>query len=602
MTKQAKFKVRALWAMVGVLLLASALYLINLNKISFWQDESWMAIALREGFINLWTFTAERNVHPPLYFYIAYVLHLFFGNSEIALRWIGVPFSLLGITFTYRLGTDILNRKTGVYAAAIAAGSFFLVYLTRLARHYTLFYALSVAVVWVYWKWHNHPSDRRWLVALVVFQAAAFYTHYFSAFIVMTIWLHALVTLFADRKNTVSENIRNLLKLSGALLLSVLLFVPWIPSIFTQMQSDLGKGISYGIPDVPRILDNFSGRMTNDNLLLGGAMALAGIVVLVRWRKWRVAVLLFIWLVGTFIPILIINKWVFQWYIDRNMLYTLPAISLLFGAGLAYVSRTRRGYIVAVATTAAFILFGIYVYDAYWSGTPGWRGILQRISQDARPDDIFVLDSRDPYTADYYLWRYLGERIEFYDMLEWTENPVLGERIWFIDDGMDVNHEALAVVSDTMVQTRRFFWSPLVADFWQTPPDAPQVVYGEQLALGYLDEQTITVHAGDTLQVDVWWQALRLPDFNYSASFVLVGANGVLTQQDGNFDSGRVDVQVLPLNVWTPDVRTLHIPANAPSGEYRLLVTVYDWRDNTRLATLPPATDNLYPLATVVIE
>jgi mannosyltransferase len=602
MAKQAKFKVGVLWAMVGVLLLASALYLINLNKISFWQDESWMAIALREGFTNLWTFTAERNVHPPLYFYIAYVLHLFFGNSEFALRWIGVPFSLFGIALTYRLGTDILNRKTGVYAAAIAAGSFFLVYLTRLARHYTLFYALSVAVVWVYWKWRNHLSDRRWLVALVLLQAAAFYTHYFSAFIVMTIWLHALVTLFADRKNIVSENIRNLLELTGALLLSGLLFLPWIPAIFTQMQSDLGEGISYGIPDVPRILDNFSGRMTNDNLWLGGAMALVGIVGLVSWRKWRVGLLLFIWLVGTFIPILIINKWVFQWYIDRNMLYTLPAISLLFGAGLAYISRTRWGYITAVATTAVFIFFGVYVYDAYWSGTPDWRGILQRISQDARPDDIFVLDSRDPYTADYYLWRYLGERIDFYDMVEWTENPVLGERIWFIDGGMDVNHEALAVVSDTMVRTRRFFWSPLVADFWQTPPGAPQVVYGEQLALGYFDEETITVHAGDTLQVDVWWQALRMPDFNYSVSFVLVGANGVLAQQDGNFDSGRVDAQVLPLNVWTPDVRVLHIPADAPSGEYRLLVTVYDWRDNTRLATQPPATDNLYPLATVVIE
>jgi hypothetical protein len=522
--------------------------------------------------------------------------------------------ALVGIALTYRLGTELLDRRTGLFTAAIVTGSFFLVYLARLARHYTVFYVLAVAVVWAYWRWRKNPTNWRWWIAIALLQAAAFYTHYFSIFIVMTIGLHALLvgvvaplsTSEAQWRGAGGEvlyaNIRNLLKLSGAFLLSVMLFLPWIPAIFMQMNSDLGDGLYYGIPDVPRILDNYTGRMTNDNLWLGGAMALVGIVALVQRRQWSVGLLLLIWLVGTFIPIIIINQTVFQWYIDRNMLYTLPAVGLLFGTGLAYISRQKLGLWIAIVTTALFIFFGVYVYEAYWPGTPDWRGILHRISQDARPDDIFVLDSDDPYTADYYLWRYLGKRITFHDMLEWTDNPVLGERIWFIDGGMDVNHEALAVVSDTMVRTRRFFWSPLVADFWQTPPAAPAVVYGEQLALGYLDDAAITVQAGETLALDVWWQALRTPDFNYSASFVIVGANGVLTQQDGNFDSGRVDAQVLPVGTWTPDVRTLQIPPDALTGEYTLMVTVYDWRDNTRLTTHPPVADNLYPLATVTIE
>ncbi|MDQ7027757.1 MAG: glycosyltransferase family 39 protein [Anaerolineae bacterium] len=606
MTKQSKQQIAALWWMVGILMLATALYLINLNRVSFWQDESWMAIAISGSIGDIWSFTATRNVHPPLYFYIAYLLQSLFGNSEFALRWMGGLFSLLGIAFTYRLGTELLDRKTGLYAAAIVSGSFFLVYLTRLARHYTLFYLLSVALVWAYWRWRNHPTQWRWWIAIAGLQAAAFYTHYFSAFIAFTIAFHAFIDwLVGTRIATEAQKnllLTDLLKLAGALLLSAILFLPWIPAISTQMQSDLGAGISYGIPDVPRILDNYSGRMTNDNLWLGGAMALVGIFGLVMQRKWRVGLLLLIWLVGTFIPILIVNKWIFQWYIDRNMLYTLPAIGLLYGAGLAYVSRTRWGLMAAIATTIAFTFFGVYVYDAYWPGTPDWRSILHRISQDARPDDIFVLDSSDPYTADYYLWRYLDERIVFYDMEAWTENPILGERIWFIDDGMDVNHEALAAVSDTMVRTRRFFWSPLVADFWQTPPPAPDVVYGEQLALGYLGTETITIEASDILQVDVWWQAIRPPDFNYSAGFLLLGDSGVIAQQDGNFDSGRVDAQVLPLETWTPDVRNLQISADAIVGEYTLFVTVYDWRDNTRLTTNPISTDDLYPLATVIIE
>jgi hypothetical protein len=615
MSKPAAQHITALWVMVGILWLAAALYLINLNAVSFWQDESWMAIAISGSFRDVWTFTATRNVHPPLYFYLAYILQFCFGNSEFALRWMGGLIALFGIALTYLLGTELLDRRTGLFSAAIVAGSFFLVYLARLARHYTLFYVLAVAVVWAYWRWRKNPGNWRWWIAIALLQAAALYTHYFSIFIVMTIGLHALFTYLADtiyrvptKQNAdvgtafLPSDMRNILLLFGAFILSVILFLPWIPAIFTQMNSDLGDGLYYGIPDVPRILDNYTGRMTNDNLWLGGAMALTGIVALVQRRQWSVGLLLLIWLVGTFIPIIIINQTVFQWYIDRNMLYTLPAVGILFGVGLAYISRYKLGLLVAIVTAALFMFFGVYVYEAYWPGTPDWRGILHRISQDARPDDIFVLDSDDPYTTDYYLWRYLGERITFHDMLEWTENPVLGERIWFIDGGMDVNHEALAVVSDTMVRTRRFFWSPLVADFWQTPPAAPAVVYGEQLALGYLDDAVINVQAGETLALDVWWQALRTPDFNYSASFVIVGTNGVLTQQDGNFDSGRVDAQVLPGGTWTPDVRILNIPPDAPAGDYTLMVTVYDWRDNTRLTTNPPVADNLYPLVRIFVD
>ena len=52
--------------MVAILLLASASYLYDLNSISFWEDESWMAIAIGDGFTDVWQFATERGVHPPL--------------------------------------------------------------------------------------------------------------------------------------------------------------------------------------------------------------------------------------------------------------------------------------------------------------------------------------------------------------------------------------------------------------------------------------------------------------------------------------------------------------------------------------------------------
>ncbi len=59
---------RALVLMVAILLFATFLYLIGLNQISFWEDESWMAIAIQGDLSSVWTFAAERGVHPPLSF------------------------------------------------------------------------------------------------------------------------------------------------------------------------------------------------------------------------------------------------------------------------------------------------------------------------------------------------------------------------------------------------------------------------------------------------------------------------------------------------------------------------------------------------------
>lgn len=582
---------RTRWALVAILLLASLFYLFRLNAVSFWEDESWLAIATRDGLANVWTFATERGVHPPLYYLLFGLLRPFFGVSEFAMRWLSGLVALLGIACTYRLGADVLNRRAGLYAAWLAAGSLFLMYYARLARQYTFFYLLAAALIWVYWQWREHPQTRRWWLALVLVQAAALYTHYFSAFLGLTIFLHALLTL--PRRRT--------LALLGALVLAGVLFLPWLPSIVVQLNSDLGEGLYYGVFDVPSLLQNYADRVTNVSLLLGGVLALLGVGALLRERRWLVGLLLLVWLVGTFGLVVAVNQTLFVWYIGRNMLYTLPGVLLLYGAGLAYVSRSRAGRFAAVLAASTFVVLGAATFSAFWPGTQDWRGVLQVLAREARPDDVIVLDG-EPYTTDYYLRRFFGEPVPLVAMEDWLDAPVFGERLWFIDGDQVVEEAALALLPEGMVQTRRSVRWPIVVEFYQRSPQGPQVVYGGQLALGYRGAPSITVQPGTTLTVDVWWRAERVPDFNYSAGFLLLGEAGVIAQQDGNFDSGRLDAQVLPVGVWTPDSREIVIPPDAPPGRYTLRVTVYDWRDGARLPTPAPDDEELYPLLTVVVE
>jgi hypothetical protein len=120
------------------------------------------------------------------------------------------------------------------------------------------------------------------------------------------------------------------------------------------------------------------------------------------------------------------------------------------------------------------------------------------------------------------------------------------------------------------------------------------------LALGYTGEASLSIRRGEELIVDVWWQPVQTPSFNYSASFQIWGANGLLTQTDGNFNG--VDAQVLPPGAWSADTRRLTIPPDAPAGNYSLKVTVYNWQDNSRLSFENAPEDRLFTLLSITIS
>jgi hypothetical protein len=603
-----------LWAMVAVLIMACAFYLYRQNDFSFWEDESWLAIAIGDGIVDVWTFASSRGVHPPLYFYMAFFLKPFIGDMEFALRWIGAMIALVGIAITYRLGNEVGGKRVGLYTAMILAGSFFLMYYTRLARQYSLFYTLSALTTWLYWRWQAKPSQKV-LMALMLAQAANLYTHYFSAFLAVGIALHALLSMKPQKS----------LRVIAAFAGSGILFLPWLPSIWLQLHSDLGEGVYYAAKKLNDIAPSYLGRVTNDNYWLAGAMAVAGLVAIWRGRQWRLLLLMFLVLL-TFVPIVIINQTLFRWYIGRNMFYTFPLVVLLYGMGLAHVSqafegqvsqvknkaRLRRlntffskwriGKITALAVVATFTIWGILAFPYFFPGTADWRGAMTMMAADARPSDLYVLDG-EPYSIDYYMRRYLGTRLSLLDMLEWTDAPVLSNRIWLVDDDQAVNIEAEAVLEGmNYVQTRRIVRLPIVAELYQPLPEENAAIFGEQLALGYTGEEVLTVRRGETLILDIWWKPLRALDFNYSASFQIWGdgASVPITQTDGNFNG--LDAQVLPLELWSADSRRLTIPTDAPFGEYTLRVTVYDWRDNSRLPVDNGSAENLFTLLRLIVQ
>jgi hypothetical protein len=98
--------------------------------------------------------------------------------------------------------------------------------------------------------------------------------------------------------------------------------------------------------------------------------------------------------------------------------------------------------------------------------------------------------------------------------------------------------------------------------------------FGPAITLVGVDLPITAVKPGDTLAVNLYWQALDAPGGNYRAFVHLTGGAALWGQQD---DSPACR---LPTNIWRPGQRAmgqfrLPIPPDIPPGRYPLIVGLY---------------------------
>ncbi len=126
----------------------------------------------------------------------------------------------------------------------------------------------------------------------------------------------------------------------------------------------------------------------------------------------------------------------------------------------------------------------------------------------------------------------------------------------------------------------------LTPNFTQVvPPRSPVAVLGARNDLVVLNAQLTELPAAARL--DVTWQVLRTPDFDYNVFFQALDA------PDGApHVVGQLDVQpmqgTLPATRWTPgiilsDTYTVTLTPGKVERPLRYYFGFYDWRDNTRL-------------------
>lgn len=616
----------ALWGIYGVLALAALLRVYHITHQSIWFDEAfaWNIIIQDNMYPRIST-----DTHPPLYYLMLRGWVTLTGDSALALRYLSALISLMTVAVVYQVGRALCRAASGRGAASVALTTFPIlaalmvalsdaeIFLAQEARNYALYSFLAALSMWLYLRWLYVPNARRavgWAVAL----AALMWTHYQGVFIPAVQGLHVLLFL-RGRKRLAGV---------GTLVLGGLLVLPWFAGVTVpQAKNALDKGLPFAIPSNWDILLHLRNNYFGAQWALLLALAGVGVWALYHLHNppGRGAALRpgriigrgdasplqrmlagsdRVFLVGMWAALPFGVLWVGNYFMalltERKLLIIVPAVSLLIGAGLAWLRSPAR-----TLFTLAILLHALTSVDYYRVKEP-WDEITAHALPYMQPSDLALVEAGvGQYPVKYYWTRTAPPGVVF------DTRSVLG------DATLTENNDWYAYYQHRLPGLMRQNQADRVGDVatvWLVEWGGHAMVWDALANNGYVRTMTIdTNHIGNTihlyrydalpdspvgayangmtlcavemdaehLRVDLWWRVDAPVDADYTTAVMLLDAGGrpVAQKDSPPFDGER------PTSSWNAgevvfDPKPLE-PADGiatiPPGDYTVIVKVYLW-------------------------
>ncbi len=617
LTSRARHIPCALWAARLLLLvlcwLAYALRVYALGRQDLWGDEAVSALVLKHTAAQILAGQVDP-FHPPLYFLLLRLWTGLAGGSEFAIRYLSLMGMMLGVAWSGRAAWQAYDRPTARWTLWLAASAPFLIYYAQEARMYGVAMAFNAGALWavlttvrraqVSTTRHAPGWGHVWL-AFAALGLGAVYAHYLSFLHLLGI---ALGLGLAWRTQW-----RRLVMAALTALGMGLVYLPW-----ALIQMNRTRGQFPFRPEVWTLTE--LGRVSRDTLqafstgqmlssswswpVTGLMVGLAAIGVIMAVRSRQPAQ----WLPGIVVLTVLLVGWAFSAYLfafePRYLMMGMPAYLLLVASGVRQVAR-RWPAIAGVLLILILLTASLANYTYYTSYSKGNYGKLMRlVAGRAQPGDVLLLNNPlqralfeyyQPEGIDYY---YLSrdsivapDRLEA-DMTQFTAGR---SRAWLVMFGNPAEYDPQFRVENWLAtrgaksyyegfgdSTLSLYVLSGTSAVGATVPVT--VTFGHQIRLTGYRLSAGTVRPGDTLIVELDWQAVTAPARDYTIFVQLLGPDGILLAQ--------VDTQPVggtrPTSHWTAgetisDRYALQIPAQVPDGEGQLVTGLYPWPEITRL-------------------
>jgi MFS family permease len=582
---------RLRWPVEVLALLAVAAFLIlNLNRLHMHPDEELSYRSTPDGLIaTLHYQTSLQDNQAPLWFLTFRLWRYWVGDAEFTSRVLGMLLSLLALAVLVRLVRRAYHQNgAAMFALLVLVGNGFFFNYALDIRPYPMVMLAAALCMWAFWRWLE--DDRRAGLIYGLSLALLFYVHYLLVFLAAAQGLYVFVT-----------RPRRLPRLILPGIVAALICLPWLPVFMSQVNflkqveaaSGTGRGVAgIGVSTLPTTLPNIGAlvmTMTNELPLLFAVLLVVGGALLLRERGFWLALT---WALLTPALYLLANL-VSSVYAPRFVSHLMLGLAFALGGTLAALptfQRLRVGWLVLAGLVAAQLV----TFPAQLPERVPYRDLFRQMSAQSHPGDavLFVNGGEEDGFVQYLYHTWAAPSL----VQGMTTDPgtaAQNRRVWFITgnwfaddvraafDQLEPSHPVQQVIG----QCDRA-WCYLI-QLMEAPPQSTARLFGAGLGFYGHDLDAVTT-AG--IRTRLWWRVQAAPSLDYSISLRLLDSAGTLiAQSDGPIQHyGQTTIptsQMQPGQLYI-DHRTLLLPENLPTGEYRLTLVIYQPWDGQRLTLL----------------
>ncbi|MFN8522055.1 MAG: glycosyltransferase family 39 protein [Chloroflexota bacterium] len=381
---------------VGVL--SFVLRIRDAGSRSLWMDELFTVAFVAQSPRTMLDVLYGEEANMALYYAVMVVWSWLVGHgaSELFVRLPSIVFGAASATCLYLLGLRLASPAAGAAAALLAAVNAYQIVMSQEARSYAL-WGLLATLSWLLLD--RAVAGRRDRDAALYggAVAAAFYAHFFTAFIVAAQVVFVLLV----------AGLRGLRSLTVAGACAALLALPALPFFLAHHDgAQIAHVRSSDLADLLSLVRLFSGGSWPTLALMSAALV-ALIAAAARsaptseaTRRWLLPVC---WLV---IPILLVFllSYVKPMFKERYLFPSALAVSLIVGLAIGLI-RPLWGRLAALIAAVALTWFWVPP-DLAARQDENWRGAIAYVQANAQPDDGYVfISKRGQLGYEYYAGR-----------------------------------------------------------------------------------------------------------------------------------------------------------------------------------------------------
>ena len=358
---------------------AAFLRFYDLGSQSLWYDEhfTWY-VAQMESYKELLNFITTKDVHPPLYYSIQYLIVHYLGDSEFWLRLPSAISGVLSVFFMYILGKQFFNKETGLISAFFLTFFWYPIYFSHEARSYSVALLFLMIFIINYLMVLNRISqdkkpEPKNITGLIIFGILLSYTHYYG---LLAVFLFGIFSFIINIRS-----VNRFFKVFTYFFIIFLAYLPWIKNLLVLTEiSQLWMPVLTPLGFFSSIAYVF----TNDKtifLIIVPFYLFAGFVLLREIIKGQVEqqnikffnknIFLILWLTVPYV-IFMVKSWISTpSYTLKHFFVSLPAAYLILAYGITKIRIFKKSsYFIAFLITMIPFLYINFYLNNFWGHTP----------------------------------------------------------------------------------------------------------------------------------------------------------------------------------------------------------------------------------------